>query len=114
MPLPPIAPLGSLSGTSGTQGAQALGKEFGVGSLDGAPAADGQSSFGGMLGNALKSLQSTQEAAATASQQLAAGTATDPSAVVMSVERARLSMQLASQLRTKGVEAIQDVMRTQV
>ena len=32
----------------------------------------------------------------------------------MAVERAQLSMQLASQLRTKGVEALQDIFHTQV
>ena len=37
-----------------------------------------------------------------ASQSLVNGTATDPTQVVMSVERARLAMQLASQIRTQG------------
>jgi flagellar hook-basal body complex protein FliE len=32
----------------------------------------------------------------------------------MAVERAQLSMQLASQLRTKGVEALNDIFHTQV
>ena len=32
----------------------------------------------------------------------------------MAVERARLSMQLAAQLRTKGVEAVNEIFRTQV
>src|SRR5205807_123409 len=42
------------------------------------------------------------------------GQASDPSAVVMAVEKARLSMQLASQIRTKAVDAINDVFHTQV
>ena len=46
--------------------------------------------------------------------QLAAGTAADPTEVVMAIERARLSMQLASQIRTKAVESIQDIFHTQV
>jgi flagellar hook-basal body complex protein FliE len=32
----------------------------------------------------------------------------------MAVERARLSMQMASTLRTKGVEAMNDIFHTQV
>jgi flagellar hook-basal body complex protein FliE len=32
----------------------------------------------------------------------------------VAVERAQLAMQLASQLRTKGVEALQDIFHTQV
>ena len=76
--------------------------------------ADGGEGFGGVLGKQLDSLSQLQTESAEASQALATGTATDPASVVMSVERARLSMQLASQLRTKGVEAINEVFRTQV
>ena len=67
-----------------------------------------------MLGNALNSLQATQMDAAQASQELAAGKATDPTEVVMSVERAQLAMQLASQVRNKAVEAYTDIFHTQV
>jgi flagellar hook-basal body complex protein FliE len=92
------------------------GPEWGVGSvgpIDGPAQGTGQG-FGGMLTNALTSLEKTQTDAAQASQSLVNGTATDPTQVVMAVERARLSMQLASQIRTKGVEAFQDVFHTQV
>jgi flagellar hook-basal body complex protein FliE len=78
-----------------------------------APAANGQG-FGGMLTNAISSLEKTQTDAAGASQSLIAGTASDPTQVVMAVERARLSMQLASQIRTKAVEAYTDIFHTQV
>ncbi|HEX8123489.1 MAG TPA: flagellar hook-basal body complex protein FliE [Solirubrobacteraceae bacterium] len=84
----------------------------GLGALEGTPDAGGK--FSSELGKQLSALSDLQVKGAEASQALAAGTATDPAAVVMSVERARLSMQLASQLRTKGVEAINEVFRTQV
>jgi flagellar hook-basal body complex protein FliE len=74
----------------------------------------GGSSFGGALGQAIQGLEDQQNQAAGAAQSLADGTATDPTQVVMSVERARLSMQLASQIRTKAVEAFTDVFHTQV
>jgi flagellar hook-basal body complex protein FliE len=74
----------------------------------------GGSDFGGVLGKQLQGLADMQTQAADASASLANGTASDPSSVVMAVERARLSMQLASQLRTKGVEAINDIFHTQV
>jgi flagellar hook-basal body complex protein FliE len=67
-----------------------------------------------MLGHSIQALTATQEDAATASQQLATGQAADPTAVVMAVERAQLAMQLASQIRTKAVEAAQDLFHTQV
>jgi flagellar hook-basal body complex protein FliE len=78
------------------------------------PAAGDGAGFGAMLGGAMRSLGETQAQAAQAAQALAAGQASDPTAVVMAVERAQLAMQLAGQLRTKGVEAIQDIFHTQV
>ena len=70
--------------------------------------------FGTALSNAMSGLTRSQEEAAGAAQELAAGTATDPTAVVMAVERAQLTMQLATQIRTKAVESIQDIFHTQV
>ena len=67
-----------------------------------------------MLGNALDSLATSQTEAATGAQALATGTAQDPTSVVMAVERAQLSMQLASQIRNKLVEAAQDIFHTQI
>jgi flagellar hook-basal body complex protein FliE len=81
----------------------------------GAPAAPEQAGgFGAMLGKSLESLAATQTEAADAAQALASGEAEDPTAVVMAVERAQLAMQLASQIRTKAVEAAQDIFHTQV
>jgi flagellar hook-basal body complex protein FliE len=87
--------------------------------IDGAPgtaetgATDG-TGFGDVLGKSLDSLATTQQQAADAAQALATGQASDPTAVVMAVERAQLAMQLASQIRTKAVEAAQDIFHTQV
>jgi flagellar hook-basal body complex protein FliE len=92
------------------------GPEWSVGGVDGTPAAGGAqgSSFGSMLGDQLSALEKTQTSAAEASRSLADGTAADPSQAVVAVERAQLSMQLAAQLRTKGVEALQDIFHTTV
>jgi flagellar hook-basal body complex protein FliE len=67
-----------------------------------------------MLGGAMQSLNATQAEAADAAQALATGQATDPTSVVMAVERAQLAMQLASQIRTKAVEAAREIFSTQV
>ena len=89
------------------------GPEWSVGSVG--PAAPTQgASFGSLLGQSLQSLQSTQDQAAAASTALATGQASDPTAVVMAVERAQLAMQLAGQIRTKAVEAAQDIFHTTV
>jgi flagellar hook-basal body complex protein FliE len=100
----------------------AQGPEWGVGGVGGlgqgaqgvgqaAPQGEG---FGGMLGSQIDKLTQVQADGATASQQLATGQAQDVSSVVMAVERARLSMQLASQIRNKAVEAYTDIFHTQV
>jgi len=87
----------------------------GVGSVGGADATTPSGNgFGDMLGKAIGGVAADQEQAAEASRALATGQASDPTAVVMAVERAQLSMQLASQIRTKAVEAAQDLFHTQI
>ena len=107
----PIDPTFAIKGTDWS-----VGSVGGVDDASSTGAAGGASGsgFGGMLAKQIGQLDSIQQDAATASQQLATGQATDPSATVMTIERARLSMQLASQIRTKGVEALQEVFRTSV
>jgi flagellar hook-basal body complex protein FliE len=81
---------------------------------DGSAPASGSDGFGGMLAQEVGKLSDLQDTAASASQSLADGTATDPSSVVVAVEKAQLAMQLAGQIRTKGAEAIQDIFHTQI
>ena len=93
------------------------GAEWQVQPVEGAQPAGGAGSgsdFGSMLGNSISALAKTQNDAASQAQALATGQADDPTAVVMAVERAQLSMQLASQIRTKGVDALQEIFHTQV
>ena len=107
----PIDPSMAVSGSEWQiQGLPGLNQPGGA-AKPGAPEGGG---FGSMLSDAVGSLTAAQEEASTASQAFAAGTVTDPTEVVMAVERARLSMQLASQVRTKAVEAYQDIFHTQV
>ena len=111
----PIDPTQALSGVRDI--AAAGGSEWRIDGIE--PLAEtgqgqGGQSFGDMLGTSLDALTGLQQDAAGASRALADGTATDVSEVVMAVERARLSMQLASQIRTRGVEALQDIFHTTV
>ena len=105
--IPPINPGFGVTGPEWQVG--------GVGPLDpnGTQAPQGVG-FGQMLGNAVSNLDKSQQVAAGASQSLIDGTATDPTQVVMQVERAQLAMQLASQIRTKATEAYQTIFSTQV
>jgi flagellar hook-basal body complex protein FliE len=90
----------------------------GVGRVDAAgPAAGGISEsqgFGEMLGKQIAQLQGMQEEASAQAQALATGQTQDTTAVVMAAEKAKLTMQLATQLRDRGVTALQEVLRTQV
>lgn len=102
----------------------ALGAEWqipGIGPIDASATANDVAAtsgsgggFGGMLTQQIDNLSNLQDAATTASQSLADGTATDVSSVVTAVEKAQLAMQLAGQIRTKGSEAINDIFHTQI
>ncbi|MGE4428151.1 MAG: flagellar hook-basal body complex protein FliE [Solirubrobacteraceae bacterium] len=85
----------------------------GVGGVTGADGAQG-GGFGNVLTKAIEGLEATQGAAAEGSAALAAGTAESVESVVMAVEKAKLTMQMASTLRTRGVEALTTIMHTQI
>jgi flagellar hook-basal body complex protein FliE len=90
------------------------GPEWSIAPVEPAQQTPTGSGFGDLLGKSLQSLADSQTEASGAAQALATGQASDPTAVVMAVERAQLAMQLASQIRTKAVEAAQDIFHTQV
>jgi flagellar hook-basal body complex protein FliE len=93
----------------------ALGPEWQLAPTEAAPAgAAPTGGFGDVLAQQIGNLSQLQETAASASQSLADGTATDAVSVVTAVEKAQLAMQLAGQIRTKGSEAINDIFHTQI
>lgn len=107
MSIPPIGAIGSLSLRS-TEGAT----EAGASALTG-PAGE-KGGFAGALGKALGSLEASQQAGEVAAQGIATGTVSNPESALVQVERAQLEMQLASQIRLKATEAIQNVFQTQI
>ena len=89
--------------------------EWSVGSVNQTPATgSGDGSFGSALTGAINSLDQTQVNATNTAQQLATGQLTDPTQAITSVENASLAMDLASQIRTKLVNAVDTVFATQV
>jgi len=70
--------------------------------------------FGKALAKSIDALDQSQTEAAQQTQALATGQAQDLSSVVMSVEKASLEVQLATQVRTKATEAFQQIMQMQV
>ena len=82
-----------------------------------APSTSTQSSgggFGQMLTDSISKLDHAQASADQQVQDLATGSASDLSTVVMSVEQASLEVQLASQIRNKAVDAYNDIFRMQI
>lgn len=71
-------------------------------------------SFGQMLNSALDRLSQTESAANEAVTRLASGEDIDLHQVMLTMQEADLSFQLALQVRNKLVEAYQEVMRMQV
>jgi flagellar hook-basal body complex protein FliE len=107
MIIPPVGGVGVELSLGGAEGLAHSGQS-------GAAAGGGASGFGGELTEAISSLEQTQDSASSASQALAAGTASDPESAVVTVEDAQLAMELASQIRTKATEAAQNIFQTQV
>jgi flagellar hook-basal body complex protein FliE len=112
MPLPIDPSSFATSGGEWSVGGVGSATDGGV-PVDGAAGGSG-GGFGQMLTDQISNLESLQTEGGQAARSIADGTATDPSSAVVAVERARLSMQLAAQLRTKGIEAFNDVFHTQV
>ncbi|HEX3517446.1 MAG TPA: flagellar hook-basal body complex protein FliE [Solirubrobacteraceae bacterium] len=124
-----IPPVGGIGGGLSLGGTEALAHGAGAASSAVAPAGEAgtvaggeagavsgseSGSFGGALGEAISSLEKTQQSAEGASQALATGTVKDPESAVVTVEDASMAMDLAAQLRGKATEAIQTIFSTQV
>lgn len=103
-----IGPLGSSEWSVGSVGS--LGQDASTG----ANATSGTGSFGNQLTGAINSLDQTQVNASNTSEQLATGQISDPTQAITSVENASLAMDLASQIRTKLADAVNEVFQTQV
>jgi flagellar hook-basal body complex protein FliE len=106
-----IGPLGSSEWSIGGIGGLGSDPSAATGAT-GATGGDG--SFGSTLTGAINSLDQTQVNATDASQQLATGQLTDPTQAITSVENASMAMDLASQIRTKMVDAVNTIFQTQV
>jgi flagellar hook-basal body complex protein FliE len=104
-----VGPLGPSEWSVGGVGSTGQSPTSGTNATGGS---DG--SFGSALTGAINSLETSQADATTASQQLATGQLTDPTQAITSVENASLAMDLASQVRTKLVDAVNTVFQTQM
>jgi flagellar hook-basal body complex protein FliE len=74
----------------------------------------GGSSFAGVLDNALKELNDTQVKADQLALELVTGEIQDIHQVTVAMTEAKLTMQLAVEVRNKIIEAYQEVSRMQI
>jgi len=81
---------------------------------DATPETGTKNSFGEVLSQALSDVNQQQQAASQASADLSTGKISDVSEVVIATEKASLSLQLAMAVRTKVLDAYQQVMQMQV
>jgi len=70
--------------------------------------------FNNLLDTAVKALSDTQAGADNAITQLAAGQNVELHSVMLAVEKANMTLQLALQIKNKITEAYQDIMRMQI
>lgn len=79
-----------------------------------APGAATGAPFMSALTSAVDSVNQTQQAAATAAEQLATGQASNVHDVVVALEKADLALQLTVQTTQRAVEAYREISRMQV
>lgn len=72
------------------------------------------SSFGDVLQSQLQQLDSSLKLAEEQSVRLASGQAENLHRVMLDIEQARISLQLALQVRNRVIEAVQDLQRWQL
>ena len=74
----------------------------------------GKADFGSYLAKAVNDLNQSQVAADNISDKFLAGQVDNLHEVTIAMEKAKLTMQLAVQVRTKMVEAYQEISRMQI
>ena len=99
------------SGVSGVGGSLPLPMIDSTRAAGGTEAASG---FGDVLRGKMGQLNESQAVADGAAKDLATGNVEDIARTMMQVEEANVSLQLATQLRNKAVEAYQEILRMQI
>ena len=75
---------------------------------------EAQQAFGGMLKNAIEEVNNTQQASGIATQKLVRGEQIELHDVMITAQKASVTLNTAMQIRNKAVEAYQEVLRMPV
>jgi flagellar hook-basal body complex protein FliE len=81
---------------------------------DAASEGSGTSDFAAVLKDKLTSLNTEQADAAKATTDMATGRVDDVAQTMLRIEQANVSLQMATQVRNKVIEAYQDILRMQM
>ena len=108
----PFAGLGASAIDTNVTGAGGASKTADVGKVDaGANSAGG---FASMLAGKISELSSQQSAASTEMNAVATGKVDDVAQSMVRIEQANVSLQMATQVRNKVIEAYQEIIRMQI
>jgi flagellar hook-basal body complex protein FliE len=115
MPMPAIAPLNAVNSVTSILGGNALDPAggSGVGATAWNGGASGGPSFAAVLGHGLSAVQSAQSKADGLAVQAATGDLTNIHDYTIAATQASLVTELAAAIRTKGVDALNQIMGMQ-
>lgn len=86
----------------------------GANAVGGAGKAVSTEGFGEMLRGKLEELTASQVTGEQAAGELATGRVDDLARTMLRVEQANISLQMATQLRNKAIDAYQEILRMQI
>ena len=96
-------------------GAKGIGGGTGAGGDETAPVEGGNAaSFASVLKSKLTDLNAQQADSGKASEEMATGRVDDIAQTMLRIEQANVSLQMATQVRNKVIEAYQEVLRMQM
>ena len=101
MSIPSVSSISAIAGPTSTQS---------LGSTAATASADGGSSFGSAMVDALNSVQSTQATANQLNIQAVTGTLPDIAQATIASTRAQIEVQLVSSVRNRAVDAFNSIM----
>lgn len=108
-PFAGMADLGSIGGKGG-----GASKVAGAGAVDETKGTNSAGGFASMLANKLTELNTQQTSASNEMNAVATGKVDDVAQSMVRIEQANVSLQMATQVRNKVIEAYQEVIRMQI
>lgn len=109
-----IAPIESAPLTFSSEGVGSIGATGGSTETSGASGTSGVDSFGAVLGGALQEANQADITAGQKVQALASGAMDDLHGTMISVKEADIALKLVGSVRTKILDAFQELWRTSV